>query len=158
MALDRIDVEILSRLQDNARLSNKELAAAVGLAPSTCLERVRRLQSGGALRGFHADVEPAVLGIGLQAMVAVRLGRHSREVVEGFGRDALSRREVLAVYHVAGANDFLVHVAVRDPEHLRALILDAFTSREDVAHVETSLVYEARRQPVLPDLRTAVED
>jgi DNA-binding Lrp family transcriptional regulator len=153
MELDRIDADILRLLQNNARLSNKELAAAVGLAPSTCHERVRRLQSSGALRGFHADVDPTMLGIGLQALVSVRLGRHSHDIVESFREHALSQREVVAVYHVAGANDFLLHVVVRNPEQLRALILDAFTTREEATHVETALVYEVWRKPWLPDLR-----
>ena len=68
--LDRTDCEILAELQKNARLSNKELAARIGLAPSSCLERVRRLASAGVLRGYHAQVDPGALGIGLEAMVA----------------------------------------------------------------------------------------
>ena len=66
--LDRIDFEILAQLQNDARLSNKELAARVHLAPSSCLERVRRLRRLGAITGFHATVDPEVLGIALQAM------------------------------------------------------------------------------------------
>ena len=69
MGLDRIDREIVAALQNNARLSNKELAAAVGLAPSSCLERVRKLQDGGVLRGYHAEVDPAALGVELEVEV-----------------------------------------------------------------------------------------
>ena len=76
--MDRIDASIILHLQQNARLSNKELASAVGLSPSACLERVRRLQREGVLSGFHAEVNPAELGIGLQAFVSVRLQQHSR--------------------------------------------------------------------------------
>jgi DNA-binding Lrp family transcriptional regulator len=72
MALDRIDFAILAALQNDGRLTNKELAGRVGLAPSSCLERVRRLREAGTLRGSHAEVDPAVLGIGLQALLAVR--------------------------------------------------------------------------------------
>ncbi|HQR37163.1 MAG TPA: Lrp/AsnC family transcriptional regulator [Blastocatellia bacterium] len=153
MELDRIDAELLALLQNNARLSNKELAASIGLAPSTCHERVRRLQAAGALRGFHADVDPRMLGIGLQALVSVRLGRHSHDIVESFREHAMSQKEVVALYHVAGAHDFLLHVVVRNPEQLRGLILDAFTTREEAMHVETALVYEVWRKPSLPDLR-----
>ena len=64
--MDRIDFGIISELQNNARLSNKELAARVKLAPSSCLERTRRLTADGVLRGFHAEVDPAALGVGLQ--------------------------------------------------------------------------------------------
>jgi DNA-binding Lrp family transcriptional regulator len=82
-SIDRIDGRILDELQKNARLSNKELAGRVGLAPSSCLERVRRLRRDGVPRGFHAEVDPGALGIGLQALIAVRLARHSRDLVPG---------------------------------------------------------------------------
>ena len=151
MASDRIDFEILAALQNDGRLTNKELAAKVGLAPSSCLERVRRLRESGALRGSHADVDPAALGIGLQALVAVRLKQHSRDVVEAFRAYVRTLPEVSAVYHVGGAQDFLVHVAVRDANHLRDFAFDAFTTRAEVAHLETSLIFEFLRNPVLPD-------
>ncbi len=141
-ALDRIDREILVALQQNARLTNKELAGRVGLAESSCHERVKRLVQGGVLRGFHAEVDPRVLGTSLQALVAVRLARHTIAAVASFRQAMLELPEAMAVFHVAGANDFLVHVAVRDSDELRDLILRAFTGRPEVVHVETSLIYE----------------
>lgn len=150
MALDRIDFEIVTALQNNARLSNKELAARIALSPSTCLERVRKLRASGVLRGFHAEVDPARVGIGLQALIAVRLRRHSRALVEGFRAYVLGLPEVAAVYHVAGATDFLVHVGVRDADHLRTVAMDALTTRREVAHVETSLIFEHTRVPTAP--------
>ncbi len=149
--LDKQDVAILATLNANARISNKDLAEQVGLAPSTCLERVRRLVEAGAIHGFHADIDLAMLGFGLQAMIAVRLQRHSREIVTSFREYVLGLTEVRAVYHVAGADDFLVHVAVRDADHLRDLALDAFTTRKEVAHIETRLIFEhvpIRRLPI----------
>ena len=74
--LDRTDFQIVRLLRNNARLSNKELAAKVGLAPSTCLVRTRLLQQEGVITGFRAEVDAAKLGVGLQAMIAVRLKRH----------------------------------------------------------------------------------
>ncbi len=148
---DRIDFEILAALQNDARLSNKELAARIGLAPSTCLERVRRLRSSGALRGFRAEVDPDVLGIGLQALVSVRVRRHSRELLEEFQEHVLALPEVVSFYHVAGANDFLVHVAVRDAEHLRELALGSFTTRPEVEHMETALVFRHVSGAALPN-------
>ena len=124
--LDRIDFEILDALQNNARLSNKELA--------------------------HAVVEPRALGIGLQAMIGVRLKRHTREEVAAFRADALARPEVIAIYHVTGNRDFLVHVAVRDSDHLRDLALEAFTTRPEVANLETSLIFSGDRKGALPIL------
>ncbi len=143
--LDRIDFALIGLLQKNARLSNKELAAQVGLAPSSCLERVRRLIADRAITGFHAEVNPATLGVTLQAMISVRLRRHSRAMVDTFRQHVQSIPELIAFYHVAGATDFLVHVGVRDAEHLRTLTLTTFTTRREVDHIETSLVFEYKR-------------
>lgn len=150
MELDRIDVELIRLLRKNARLPNKELAARVGVAPSTALERVRRLREARVLLGFHAEVAPEAVGIGLQAMVAVRLARHSREQVESFQAHLGTLPEVLSVYHVAGADDFLLHVGVRDSTHLRDFAMGALTSRPEVAHLETHLIFDFRRTTELP--------
>ncbi len=150
MRLDRTDCDILRQLRKNARLPNKTLAERVGVAPSTALERVRRLREGGALTGYHAEIDPAAIGIGLQAMVSVRLDRHTRADLDAFHAWLLTLREVMAFYHVAGRNDFLVHVAVRDSSHLRDFAMDAFTTRSEVAHIETSLIFSFQRNPDLP--------
>lgn len=150
LTLDRIDFGILAALQNNASLSNKELAARVGLAPSSCLARVRKLRAAGVLKGAHAEVDPAPLGIHLQAMLAVRLQQHSRAEVEAFRAHVQTLAEVVALYHVTGNDDFLVHVAVRDADHLRDLAIDAFTARPEVARLRTSLVFDHQRMPALP--------
>lgn len=148
--LDRIDTELIALLQNNARLSNKELAAAVGLAPSSCLERVRRLIRSGVFEGFHARVNRKAVGVGLEAMIAVRLGRHTQEIVEGFRDYSLGLPETLDLYHVAGKDDFLVHVAVRDADHLRDMTMSAFTTRDEVVHIETHLIFQHARSGTLP--------
>lgn len=153
MNLDRIDCDILAILQKDARLSNKELASAVGLAPSSCLARVQRLRTEGVLRGAHAEVDPQALGVGLQALIAVQLRQHSRAQVKAFWKHALGLPEVLSVFHVAGTHDFQVHVAVRDAHHLRDLALDAFTTRSEVAHIQTSLIFEWAKGQVMPNYR-----
>jgi DNA-binding Lrp family transcriptional regulator len=151
--LDRIDANLVAELQNNARLSNKELAARVGLAPSSCLERVRRLMREGVLRGFHADVDPAALGIALQALVSVRLKQHSRDLAAAFRQHVAGLQEVVGLYHLAGENDYLLQIAVHDVDHLRNFTLDRLTAREEVAHVETVLVFEHVRRWQLPDYR-----
>ena len=148
--LDRIDYEILGLLRKNARISNKEIAAKVGLAASTCLVRIRLLQSSGVISGFHADINPASLGVALQAMISVRLRRHFKPDVEAFRQHALSLPEVVQLYHVAGPIDFLLHVWTRDSDHLRDLAMTAFTAREEVAHIETELLFEHIRSTDVP--------
>ena len=148
--LDRTDRQIIELLQKNARLSNKVLAAQVGLAPSSCFERVRRLEEAGVFLGFHAEVDLKVLGSAIQAMVAVRLSKHGSSIVEGFTQHALSLPEVRELYHVAGVNDFLLHIVVKDSDHLRELVIKQISSREEIAHVETALVFDYQRNRRLP--------
>jgi DNA-binding Lrp family transcriptional regulator len=150
MTLDRIDFAIVAALQNNARLSNKELAARAGLAPSSCLERVRALTRAGVLRGHHAEVSAAALGIGLEALVAVRLNKHAKQTFKSLYAHLLSLPEVLAIFHVSGENDLQVHVAVRDIRHLRDLIVERFAGRSEVGHCETSVLFDVYRKHQWP--------
>lgn len=140
--LDRFDRAIVAALRTNARISNKRLAEEVGLAPSTCLERVRRLREHGVVRGFHADIDLGTFGVDTEAMIGVRMSEHSRDLVDSLLSYVLTLPEVLQIYHVAGADDFLVHVAVRDTQHLRDLALDSFTTRAEVDRIETRLIFQ----------------
>jgi DNA-binding Lrp family transcriptional regulator len=156
--LDRTDFALLQLLRKNARLPNKDLAERVGVAPSTALERIRRMREARVITGYHAEVAPAAVGITLQAMVSVRLRQHSRTQLESFHEHLLALPEVLVFYHVAGADDFLVHVGVRDSDHLRDFALSAFTERAEVAHIETRLIFEFRRSPDLPVYAGSAEE
>jgi DNA-binding Lrp family transcriptional regulator len=150
--LDRIDRALLLALQKNARISNKDLADEVGLAPSTCLERVRRLRERGVLQGFHAAVDPALLGRPTQAIIAIRLRVHDREQIDSFYEHVLALPESLAVFHVSGGDDYLVHVAVQDTERLRELVLNGLTARPEVQHVETRLIFSGVRKAAIEPL------
>lgn len=123
----------------------------VGIVPSTCLERVRRLREDGVIKGIHADIEASKLGISLQAIYFIELTKHERGVVEAFEAEVLQIPEVVAVYLIAGRYDCLIHVAVQSAEHLRDLALDAFTSRPEVTRIETALIFNHARCFELPD-------
>lgn len=150
--LDRIDRRLIALLQEDGRLSNKALAAAAGIAPSTCSERVQRLGARGVFVGFHAEVEPEAMGIGLEALVAVRLRRHAEANVDRFWDHIEKMPEVISVYHLSGANDFLCHVVVKDAAHLRTVAVSGFTTLIEVAHIETSIIFEHRAKAGFPDL------
>lgn len=139
--LDAVDRAILTVLAADARTPNNAIADAVGIAPSTCLARIRSLRERGVIRGFHADIDPAALGHGLQAMIAVRLRAHTRERVQEFIRDVPGLPGVVAVWHVAGADDYLLHVAVADSDALRDFVLEHLTTHPAVGHTETSLIF-----------------
>ena len=122
--LDGTDRAILAALSRDGRLSNTALAGRVGVAESTCLQRVRALRSAGVIRGFHADLDLAALGLPLQAVVKVRLGSHNRDHVNSFHAILAGIPGALRILHVAGEDDYLVHVAVATAEELRDLVLE----------------------------------
>ena len=149
-ALDRTDIAILGLLQNNARLSVKEIAAEVRLAPSSTHERIRRMWDAGVLRGTHVEVDPRVLGIGLEALFMIELSKHERGTVDQFLDDVVHVPEVRFAFLVTGRYDIVVYVAVRDAQHLKDLALDQFTNRSGVNRIETSIIFEARRRYELP--------
>jgi DNA-binding Lrp family transcriptional regulator len=150
--MDDIDAEILRRLQRDGRQTNRELAAALGVAPSTCLERVRALRTRGVITGFHASVDRAALGRGLQALIAVQARPLSRDVIDAFKRHVSAMPEVLEIFVLTGGDDFLVHVAVPDIDHLHAFLMDRFTRRKEIVSFRTSVVYQHLRTPVVEPL------
>ncbi|WP_433251679.1 Lrp/AsnC family transcriptional regulator [Streptosporangium sp. CA-135522] len=146
--LDSIDRAILAELQKDARLSNKDLAERVGVAPSTALERVRALRRREVITAFRAVSEPAALGRPLQAMLALRVRPHTSQLVDPLRAFVLSLPETISLFHVAGPQDFLVHVAVPDADRLQRLILDRFLVRPEIVHLETTLIFRTEHQPV----------
>ena len=143
--LDDTDRAILRILVDNARISNKELADRVGIAQSTCLARVRALRESGVIRGFHADIDPRAIGHDLEAMIAIRLQPSARGGLNDVITKMSRRPEVLDVYFVAGANDFLVHVATSSTDELRRFVADALNRDPAIAGTETNLIFEHTR-------------
>jgi DNA-binding Lrp family transcriptional regulator len=148
--LDATDLALLQLLQRDARKTNKDLADAVGIAQSTCLERIRALRSLGVIKGWHAEVDLAAIGRPLRAMVSVRLRPKTTASVRAFQQEMLEVPEVLAVWTVTGADDFLVEVATHDVPHLREFVLDRVTGRSDVVDARTSLVYDEVRVWEIP--------
>lgn len=136
-----VDRAILRLLVADARMPNNAIAEAVGIAPSTCLARIRTLRERGVIRGFHAEVDPASVGLGIQAMIAVRLHAHTKGQITSFAGEIPRLPGVLAAYHLAGADDYLLHVAVSDTDALRDFVLDHLTAHPAVAHTETSLIF-----------------
>ncbi|MET9293678.1 Lrp/AsnC family transcriptional regulator [Streptomyces sp. NPDC003077] len=147
--MDELDSALLRLLQQDGRRSNRDLARELGIAPSTCLERVRSLRERGLLTGFHAEVDLGALGRGLQAMIAVRVRPPTRAVIHEFQRFVEEMPEVIAVFVLTGTDDFLLHVAVRDIEHLNAVVLDELTKRQELADVRTSVIYGHHRKKVI---------
>ena len=140
--LDDVDRTLLRALAADARLPNNALAQRAGIAPSTCLGRVRALRERGVIRGYHADVDPAALGRPIQAMISVRLQSHARGHIPDFMARIAELPEVLNVFFLAGADDFYVHIAATSTGNLRDFVVVNLSGNADVALTETNLIFD----------------
>jgi DNA-binding Lrp family transcriptional regulator len=140
--LDELDTAILLELQADARRTNRDVAAAVGVAPTTALDRTRALRDRGVIRGARLDVDLAKIGRPVQALIAVRIRPPKRSVLEAFRDWAASLPETIGLFVVTGHEDFLLHVAVPANQDLYTFVIDRLTQRPEVADVRTSVVYE----------------
>ena len=143
--VDELDRAILRELQSDARRTNRDVAAAVGVSPSTALERTRALRRRGVIRGALLDVDLGAIGRPVQALVSVRVRPPSREVIEEFRDWAQDLPEMLGVFVTTGTADFVLHVAVPDNDRLYAFVIDRLTQHRAVADVRTSVVFEHLR-------------
>ena len=143
--LDDLDRKILSLLHTDARITNSALAEKLGIAASTSHARVRRLVELGVIRGFYADVDPIAVGLPLQAMISVSLQSNARGKIRSFIQQIRRKRQVMDVYFLAGADDFILHVAARDTEDLRSFVVENLNADADVAGTQTSLIFEHLR-------------
>ncbi|OYO03746.1 Lrp/AsnC family transcriptional regulator [Enemella evansiae] len=143
--LDEIDAALVRALTADARISNAALAAAVGIAESTCSARVRALVQRGIIEGFTTVLDPVRLGAPVRAMVAVRLAGHDMAQVDAFGIEVAELPGVIEVWNVSGAEDFVVHVACATPDELRDFVLTHLTARAGVVHAQTSLIFRNHR-------------
>lgn len=144
--LDRTDLALLAILQREGRISNAELAERVSLSASACLRRVQRLEQAGVLAGYSAVLDPARVGLGLQAFVRVQLSRHDAEAIAGFTRRVNDWDEVIACHALTGDMDYLLHVAVQDLEHFSRFLLDHLLNATGVADVNSSFVLRTVKQ------------
>lgn len=150
--MDELDAAITQLLQADARQSNRELARQLGIAPSTCLERVRSLARRGVIRGYHADVNLKALNRGVQALIAVQVRPLRRSVIDTFKDSVSQLPEVMTVFVLAGGDDFLLHVAVQDLDHLHAFLLDRLSKRGEIVGFRTSVIYQRVHNTVLSRL------
>jgi DNA-binding Lrp family transcriptional regulator len=140
--MDELDTAILRELQSDARKTNRDVAAAVGVSPTTALDRTRALRERGVIRGAILDVDLAAIGRPVQALIAIRVRPPSRRVIESFRSWVTALPDTLGVFVTTGNEDFILHVAVPDNAALYAFVTDKLTERPEIADVRTSIVYE----------------
>jgi DNA-binding Lrp family transcriptional regulator len=150
--VDELDSAIVHHLQADARLTNRELARTLGIAPSTCLERVRALRERGVITGYHAEISLPALNRHVQALLAVQVRPLSRQVIAGFKAWVSDQAEVLSLFVVAGGDDFLVHIAVPDIDALHGFLMDKLSKRREVIGFRSSVIYQHARNQVISSL------
>jgi len=138
MELDTIDIRILDHLQRNGRMSNVELASAVGLSPSPCLRRVRELESAGIIDRYAAILDQRSAGFALSVFVQVTLERQVETALEGFERIISARPEVMECYLMTGDSDYLLRVVVPDVTAYESFLKNHLTRIAGVSSIKSS--------------------
>lgn len=140
MKIDSIDKQILSILQQDAQITNVELARKIGISPPAMLERVKRLEKNGIIKRYVAIVDPSKISKGIFALVSVSLSAHQLSSIDQFTRQIKKLDEVLECYHVAGEEDFILKIAVSSIEEYEKFILSKLTKIKGVNKVNTKFV------------------
>lgn len=150
-ALDRIDVKILNELQQDANLTNVQLASRVNLSPSPCLARVRSLEKLGVIDRRIAILDPAVLGIGVTAFIQVKLEKQIQHSLDSFARAIDRLSEVMECYLMTGDSDYLLRVMVANIEDLEELIVNKISRLPGVSSIRSNLALKRiSHKTVLP--------
>lgn len=142
MAIDRTDKRILALLSNNARMSNKEIANEVGLAPSSVHERLKRLQELGLMEGFYTEIRLDQLGLSLKAMLFIQMSEHTKIGLDQFLREVSEIPEVRGGWMISGRFDAIIAIVTKDTSHLHRLVVEKFSSRREIHRIETSIIFE----------------
>jgi Lrp/AsnC family transcriptional regulator, leucine-responsive regulatory protein len=139
MELDAIDRKILKELQEDARLTNVELASRVNLSPSPCLARVKAMEQCGIIRRRVTLLDPGALGLNLSVFIHVSLENQRREGLDEFERAVVALPSIMECYLMTGDADYLLRVLVRDTQALERLIVDELTRIPNVRSIRSSV-------------------
>jgi Lrp/AsnC family transcriptional regulator, leucine-responsive regulatory protein len=143
--LDAIDRRIIGVLEVNGRISNLELAERVGLSPTPCSRRLKRLEASGVISGYSARINPATLGLGVSAIVTVRLGRQTPADINAFLNTVRSNPEITECLLLTGSVDYLLRLRVKDVDALKSFILTKLKGIECVSETNTMLILETSK-------------
>lgn len=140
--LDALDVRILNILQDNARITTLELAEQVGLSPTPCARRVKRLEDDGLIQRYVTLLDEKKAGLDLSVFISVRLRAQTAETMEKFERSVRSIPEISECYLVSGVHDYLLHLRVADVDALREFLRNRLVTIEGIAEAQSSIVLD----------------
>jgi len=140
--LDALDVRILSILQENARITTLELAEQVGLSPTPCARRVKRLEDDGLIERYVTLLNPKRVGLDLSVFISVRLRNQTIETIESFERSVQAMPEITECYLVSGVHDYLLRLKLRDVEALKDFLRNRLVTIEGIAETHSSIVLD----------------
>jgi DNA-binding Lrp family transcriptional regulator len=151
MNFDAIDLKLLAELQENGRITNVELATKVGLTAPPCLRRMRTLEQSGAIRGYHADIDPSVLGYSIMVFAMVSLKSQAEDDLRAFEAHVRALPQVRECHMLNGEIDFILKIVAHDLQSFQEFLTSKLTSAPNVSSVKTSLtIRTAKDQPGVP--------
>lgn len=151
MKLDQIDHNILRYLQQDARITNADLAEKVGLSPTPCLRRLRRLEAEGIIKGYHAELNREALGVNVTVIILVKLEREDDHTLREFEAAIKKRPEVMECYLVTGKFDYFIRVVIPSLSAYEVFLSETILRMPKVATVESSFTLrEVERKVVMP--------
>jgi DNA-binding Lrp family transcriptional regulator len=132
-------------LLNNARLSNKEIAAKIEIAQSSTHDRVKKLIKRGYLKGAFTQIDQKKIGLNIEVLLAIKLNKQHRSIIADFRKKASQFPGVIQIFHMAGNNDFILHIGVKDSDQLRAFILDRLSTLDYIQSTETTIILNNER-------------
>jgi Lrp/AsnC family leucine-responsive transcriptional regulator len=149
--LDKTDLKILKTLQEDGRITNLQLSTDVGLSPAPTLERVKKLERAGIIKSYHAELNPATLGLGIQAFMMVSLSINKNDAINKFEKQMASIPEVVDCYHLTGAADYLLKIIVEDIGAYDILIREKLSRIEEITSMQSLIVLsQVKKSNCLP--------
>lgn len=140
--LTELDHRLLAELTENCRIGYRELGERLGIPTSTCHSRVRALEAAGVIRGYHADIDPEAAGLGVHAIIQLRMHSHGRDRLLDVFHELRALPRVQHVYTIGGDRDFMLHVACASVPALRDFIAEHLGTRPELAQTQTQIVFE----------------
>ena len=152
--LDKIDRKILEILQSNAKITNAQLSKEIGLSPAPTLERVKKLETSGIIKSYHAVLDPSKIGLGVSTFVMVNLKGHNKTNIDSFLAEINRIDEVIECHHVTGTGDFMLKIIAHDITSYQKLMLEKVTDIKEVDNMQSLVIlstFKDRKVMPLPE-------
>ncbi|MCE3280265.1 MAG: lrp [Bacteroidetes bacterium] len=138
--LDKTDLKILKILQQNAKITNLQLSAEIGLSPAPTLERVKKLENAKLIQGYYTQLDAEALGIGISAIIQITLTRQVENAISNFKKEINNIPEIMECYQVTGSADYVLIVMMKDIRDFESLISQRLSKMEEIGQMQTMVV------------------